>query len=214
VGVNKRARRTGGTSATLLPDGIVAAVSAVPAVTGVKIVGSRAEGRASVWSDWEFQVSTDDFPAVRDSLPQRMLALRPVILQWDRLSKIWCFMLVLAGPTKVDLIFTQPHRPERPWLAGPTTLAGIDDHFWDWVLWLHSKQATGQAERVAVELRLLHAHLLSPLGVASAPTSVSEAVRCYRAARADWEARLGLSVSRQPEQVVLPALELDAGNAP
>jgi hypothetical protein len=31
--------------------------------------------------------------------------LHPVVAQWDRLSRSWCYMLVLAGPAKVALLF-------------------------------------------------------------------------------------------------------------
>ena len=31
--------------------------------------------------------------------------MRPVVAQWDRLSRIWCYMLILPGPAKVDLLF-------------------------------------------------------------------------------------------------------------
>jgi hypothetical protein len=42
---------------------------------------------------------------------------RPVIAQWDRLSQHWCYLLVLAGPAKVDLIVDQPHPVASPWLV-------------------------------------------------------------------------------------------------
>jgi hypothetical protein len=32
-----------------------------------------------------------------------------VVAQWDRLSRHWCYMMILAGPAKVDLIFGRPH---------------------------------------------------------------------------------------------------------
>jgi hypothetical protein len=50
-------------------------------------------------------------------------------------------MLILAGPAKVDLLFGHPHQPAAPWQVNASTLAGIDDHFWDWALWLRSKLA-------------------------------------------------------------------------
>jgi hypothetical protein len=53
-------------------------------------------------------------------------------------------MMILAGPAKVDLIFDRPHLIASPWLASAATLAAIDDHFWDWALWLGSKQLAGR----------------------------------------------------------------------
>jgi hypothetical protein len=29
--------------------------------------------------------------------------LRPVVAQWDRLSRHWCYMMILAGPVRVAL---------------------------------------------------------------------------------------------------------------
>jgi len=34
-----------------------------------------------------------------------------------------------------DLLFGRPHQPAGPWQVNGSTLAGIDDHFWDWALW-------------------------------------------------------------------------------
>jgi hypothetical protein len=56
-------------------------------------------------------------------------------------------MLILGGPVKVDLIFAgQGHEHELPWKPSHETLAGIDAHFWDWMLWLRSKQAVAAVE--------------------------------------------------------------------
>ena len=54
-------------------------------------------------------------------------------------------MLILTGPEKVDLIFTEPHAvlPARQVTAA--TMPGIDDHFWDWMLWLTAKLVPGFA---------------------------------------------------------------------
>jgi hypothetical protein len=53
--------------------------------------------------------------AVRDALPSLTEALRPVVAQWDRPRRNWCYMLILLGPAKVDLIFGQPHPVASPW---------------------------------------------------------------------------------------------------
>lgn len=137
-----------------------------------------------------------------------MLApLEPLAEQWDRLSDTWCWMLVLRGPVKVDLIFPEePHEKEGPWVAGPETLAGIDGHFWDWMLWLRGKEVAGKEELVAGELEKLHGHLLGPLGAQATPSSVADAVVKYRAGRDRAEARFGRTVSRELERAVAPSL--------
>ncbi len=53
------------------------------------------------------------FADMQQRLPTVAARLRPVVAQWDRLSPVWCYMLVLAGPVKADLIFTEP-RPASP----------------------------------------------------------------------------------------------------
>jgi hypothetical protein len=130
-----------------------------------------------------------------------------LVQQWDRLSETWCWMLILRGPAKVDLIFAdEPHAKEPPWEPGPETLAGIDDHFWDWMLWLLSKEVAGKDERVAAELEKLHDHLLRPLGVESRPTSILQAVEAYRAVRERAEQKFEVAVRRDVELAVAPAL--------
>ena len=125
--------------------------------------------------------------------------------QWDRLSPTWCYMLILTGPVKVDLLFGHPHQPAGPWQVNASTLAGIDDHFWDWALWLRSKLARAK-DLVATELRKMHEHLLGPMGVTCPPASLGEAVAAYRSAREEWERRLGSYVSRNAENTVIPVL--------
>jgi hypothetical protein len=116
-------------------------------------------------------------------------------------------MPILPGPVKVDLIFPdEPHVKEGPWEPGPDTLAGIDDHFWDWMLWLRGKEAAGKDELVAAELDKLFGHLLAPLGAEAAPSSIDEAVASYRAARERAEKRFGRTVSREVERAVAPSL--------
>jgi len=115
-------------------------------------------------------------------------------------------MLILPGPAKVDLLFGRPHQAAVPWQVNASTLASVDGHFWDWVLWLRSKLAAGRDDIAAGELRKLHEHLLGPMGVIRAPASLSEAVAAYRAARGTCERRLGLQVPRSIENAVLPAL--------
>jgi hypothetical protein len=184
-----------------------AVVSAVSPAASIELVGSRADGRATPWSDWDFAVRTRDFWAVAEALPGLLAPLEPLAQQWDRLSEEYCWMLILRGPVKVDLIFPdEPHQKERPWVPGPDTLAGIDDHFWDWMLWLRAKGAAGKEEQVEAELEKLFGHLLAPLGVDAPPSSVAEAVDSYLAARQRAERRFGRSVNRAVEQAVAPSL--------
>ena len=111
-------------------------------------------------------------------------------------------MLVLRGPTKVDLIFPEePHVHEPPWAPSAENLQAIDAHLWDWLLWLRSKEG----ELVAYETEKLFVHLLRPLGVERVPSSVAEAVELYRPARDAAAARFGCVVS--------PALEAEVARA-
>jgi predicted nucleotidyltransferase len=190
-----------------LAEAVVSAVSAHPAVASIELVGSRAEGRATKWSDWDFAVRARDFDAVAEALPRLVEPLEPLVQQWDRLSDQYCWMLILRGPVKVDLIFPdEPHDKEGPWRPGPDTLAGIDDHFWDWMLWLRGKEAAAKDELVASELEKLFGHLLAPLGVEAPPSSIAEAVESYLAARDRAERRFGRVVRRDVEQAVAPSL--------
>jgi hypothetical protein len=190
-----------------LDERVVVAVADHPKVSGFELVGSRAEGRATELSDWDFRVDTDEFAAVAAALPGLVAPLEPLAAQWDRLSAYWCYMLIVAGPAKVDLIFAnEPHTDEPPWRPSRDNLAELDAHFWDWMLWLNAKEAAGKLDRVAVELEKLTVHLLEPLGVERVPSSVADAVARYRTARARAERELGVTVARRLEQAVVPAL--------
>jgi len=174
-----------------------------PHVRSIALVGSRAEGRATDLSDWDFRVETDDFEALAPTLPELVVPLNPLARQWDRLSREQCFMLILHGPVKVDLIFPdEAHTDEPPWRPSRDNLAAIDAHFWDWILWLRSKEA----ERVVVELEKLSEHLLRPLGADHPPSSIAEAVESYRAARSRAQRELGVSVPRDLETEVAPVV--------
>ena len=114
---------------------------------------------------------------------------------------------MLRGPVKIDLIFSDvPHTLEPPWTVNAATLEGIDAHFWDWVLWLSSKDARSKQEVVARELEKLFGHILAPLRVGEQPASIDEAVAAYRSARARVEDARGVAVSRELEDEVAPAL--------
>lgn len=176
-------------------------------VRRIELVGSRATGEARPESDWDFCVEAADFGSVADALPQLLASLNPLAQQWDRLSDEQCWMLILRGPVKLDLIFAgTQHAHEPPWEPSADNLAALDAHFWDWLLWLRGKAAGRKHELVTAELRKLFDHLLSPLGVERPPTSIDEAVALYRAARADAETRFGSMVPRELEREVAPAL--------
>lgn len=189
---------------------LMSAVRSHPAVRRVELVGSRAEGRrrATEHSDWDFEVETDDFEAVAAALPDLLAPLQPVAQQWDRLSTHRCWMAILPGAVKVDLIFgAVAHEPEPAWVPAADNLAAIDRHFWDWTLWLSGKDAAGKDDVVGDELQKLFDHLLGPLGVEQRPSSVGEAVAAYRAARAQAEDRFERVISRRLEGEVAPVLD-------
>jgi len=178
-----------------------------PHVRDVELVGSRATGSSTPLSDWDFAVTTDRFDAVARELPSLVVGLEPLAQQWDRISDYPCYMLMLSGPVKVDLIFPEePYESLPPWTVTVETLDGIDRHFWDWILWLASKREKGQDDLVRRELLKMSEHLLRPLGVDRVPGSIEDALDSYRFARDEREREFGLKVSRRLEREVLPAL--------
>jgi len=179
-----------------------------PAVQSVELVGSRAEGHANERSDWDFRVVTDAFERLAPALPGLLAPLDPIAQQWDRLSDHPCWMLMLAGPVKIDLIFAEETKePGPPWAPTAENLPDIDAHFWDWILWLGSKEAAGKHELLRKELQKLFDNLLAPLGADRPPLSIADAIATYREARDQAEARLGVKVPRTLEAEVGPALE-------
>ena len=189
-----------------LADRVIALFIRHPGVRSIELAGSRAMGQARPDSDWDFLVETRDFDAVAAALPELVAPLEPLAAQWDRLSDEQCWMLILRGPVKVDLIFPdEPHVHEPPWVASADNLEAIDAHLWDWLLWLRPKERSGKEELVSAELEKLSVHLLRPLGVEQVPSSVADAVELYRPARDAAAARLGCVVS--------PALEAELARA-
>jgi hypothetical protein len=180
-------------------------------VRAVGLVGSRATGQARPESDWDFRVETRDFEAVAPALPELLAPLEPLAEQWDRLSDEQCWMLILRGPVKVDLIFPEePHVHEPPWVPSAENLAAIDAHLWDWLLWLRTKERGGKGELVTAELEKLFVHLLRPLGVERVPSSVADAVELYRPARDAVAATVGSTISRELEAEVARALRAES----
>ena len=181
-----------------------------PDIRAVELVGSRAGGSPTPSSDWDFVVVTERFDEVGRALPALVAELEPLGQQWDRISAYPCYMLMLAGPVKVDLIFPdEPFESLPPWTVSAETLDGIDQHFWDWILWLASKREKREDELVRRELIKLRDHLLGPLGVDRVPGSIGAAVEGYRAARDEREREFGVEVSRRREREVLPVLPTD-----
>ena len=179
-----------------------------PHVGGVRLVGSRAAGTASPLSDWDFVIETDAFDAVARDLPSAVAELEPIAQQWDRISDYPCYMLMLAGPVKVDLIFPgEPYASLPPWTVSAENLDGIDQHVWDWLLWLASKREKGEDELVRRELAKMFDHLLGPMGANDAPASIGEAAAAYRTLRDRREREFGVRVSRVREREVRPVLE-------
>ena len=178
------------------------AICGHPAIGSLTLTGSWARGEATELSDWDFKVETRDFRSVASGLPKLVAPLAPLAQQWDRLSDHACYMLMLRGVGKIDLIFDEPWESSPPWTVSAETLAGIDDHFWDWTIWLASKDGAGKREVVESELRKQHEHLLAPLGVEGVPARITDAVAVYTAARADAEQRLDTRVPRVVEDEV------------
>ena len=184
------------TRETGLAEGVIKSLELHPAINSVKLAGSRARGEAGPLSDWDFEVAARDFSAVAEALPLLIAPLEPLAEQWDRLSDHACYMLMLCGAVKVDLIFDEPHEPESPWDVSTETLKGIDDHFWDWTIWLAAKDRARKRELVESELRKMHAHLLAPLGVRETPAGIEQAVAAYLSALRHAEKRLAVQDPR------------------
>jgi Nucleotidyltransferase domain len=186
---------------------VEAALLLHPGIRAVELVGSRANGSATRLSDWDFVVVTDRFDEVARALPTLVAGLDPLAQQWDRISEYPCYMLLLSGPVKVDLIFPgEPYESRPPWTVTAETLDGIDQHVWDWILWLVSKRERREDELVQRELVKMHDHLLRPMGVNQVPRSIEAAVERYRSARDERERAFGIQVTRRREREVLPVL--------
>jgi hypothetical protein len=186
---------------------VTAALEHHPAVDRIQLVGSRAEGRSHALSDWDFSIETDDFESLEHALPDLVAPLEPLATQWDPYSNHACYMLMLTGPTKVDLLFPDQARAwSDAWVASPETLEPIDRHFWDWILWLAQKRAGGRDDVLTNGLDDMYRLLLAPMGVTVEPHSVDEAVDAYVDARDTLERAFGTRVSREVQREVLPAL--------
>jgi hypothetical protein len=116
-------------------------------------------------------------------------------------------MVMMPGSIKLDFLFGVQHQAEPPWDAQPSNLEAIDCHFWDWVLWLHSKRSIGQTEVVKGELDRMFGHILVPMGARSRPDSLDDAVASYLVLREGLERRFDVRVTRTLEAEVVGALD-------
>jgi hypothetical protein len=89
--------------------------------------------------------------------------------------------------------------------ASASTLQAIDDHFWDWVLWLLSKEAAGREEVVVEELGKMFDHLLEPMGALKRPGNLPASVYSYVDVRGSQERRHNVLVTRTLEGEVRKA---------
>jgi predicted nucleotidyltransferase len=191
---------------------VPAALEKHKSVGRVRLVGSRAAGREHDFSDWDFIVDTEDFESLERDLHELVAPLRPLSELWDPYTFRACYMLMLRGPTKIDLIFPSEKRSWSPaWKPSADTLEAIDRHFWDWIVWLEQKRRGGREKVLASSLGDMFELMLSPMGAGVRPRSVPEAVDSYLAARNALEQKLGVSVPRALETEVRPALLGDDG---
>lgn len=179
-----------------------------PGVANVILTGSRSRGEATRWSDWDFLINTTDFEAVSSALPVLTEKLKPLSHLWDPLSQHQVYMLILKGPEKVDIIFDRPHRPEPPWTIKPDTLACVNSHFWDWILWTGSKKVRGQTDTFTKDMGKIYTHLLKPLGCIKIPGSIEEAVREYKAAFRRKKSRFHTEIDPTLEVEVVNGLKV------
>lgn len=180
-------------------------------VTDVRLVGSRAEGRAHELSDWDFAVTTDDFNSVARDLPGLVAPLGPLAHQWDPYASFACYMLILPGPAKVDFLFLDELRAwSPPWSVSAKTLEAIDRHFWDWILYLEQKRRGSHAEAVSEGFELMFELMLGPMGVDAKPRSIREALASYLRARDRLEQQFSVAVPRRLQDEVVPVLQADS----
>lgn len=172
-----------------------------PAVRSVVLAGSRMRGNATDQSDWDFSVEVTDFVAVSVALPILTNRLKPLSQLWDPLSRHACYMIILRGPIKVDIIFNRLQQQRPPWIINSDTIAQVNSHFWDWILWIAGKEISGRKNMVSDELKKMYVHLLEPLGCARSPNSVEEAVVYFVSSFRQQESLLHTKVD--------PALEIE-----
>jgi len=60
-----------------LPERLAGTVGRHRALRRLQLIGSRARGDPTMFSDWDFAVVTDDFPSFADALPSLLQPLSP-----------------------------------------------------------------------------------------------------------------------------------------
>lgn len=174
---------------------LVDLVARNPAIQGLALVGSRADDDPTPLSDWDLEVTTDDFQAAAVGIIEAAAALQPLAVFFDPLGTRPNLTVILDGPVKVDLIFPDtPFEPAPAWEATDQTLTKIDWHFWDWTLWLAAKRLRGLDDLVDFSLEDQFAFVLEPMGVSQQPTSIEAAMDAYEEAREKKAAELGVEV--------------------
>ena len=121
-----------------------------PAVTSVKLAGSRSHGTHDILSDWDFAVETPDFSALARDLPSLVAPLKPLSQQWEPLGHFPVYQVLLPGPTKIEYLFLNESQEPLPAPdPGQDTLASINTHFWDWIWWITTKASIGRSDLVS-----------------------------------------------------------------
>jgi hypothetical protein len=185
---------------------VSAALSAHPAVARVEFCGSRSRDEHNELSDWDFCIETRNFAALAADLPRIVSQFKPLGALWEPYAKHKCYMFILPGPTKVDLVFNEPQTHAGPYTVRSDNLRLIDMHFWDWITWLMSKWKAGNNELLKSHFGLMFSHMLGPLGVQVEPDSLSDAVMSYLLVRDGREAEFGLRLPRELGDEVCRAL--------
>ncbi len=186
------------------------ALGASEVVSSVVLGGSRARGRATELSDWDIYVEGEP-EAMMAEIPALVASFGPLAAFWEPLSEEAAYMVVMDGPTKVDVFPLGARRHvQPPWRLDADSLPGIDAHFWDWTLWLGGKSLRGEWGLVADELAKMYRFLLAPVGVALAPASLEEAVASYLRARQQAVDSLGVVVRGELGRQVSEALRRQA----
>jgi hypothetical protein len=182
------------------------ALGASDVVSSVVLGGSRAAGSATELSDWDIYVEGEPEEMMAE-IPALVASLGPLAAFWEPLSEAAGYMVVMVGPTKIDVFPLGARRHiQPPWRLDAGSLPAIDAHFWDWTLWLGGKSLRGEWGLVADELDKMYRFLLAPVGVATAPTSLDEAVASYLRARQQAVDSLGVVVQGELGRQVSEAL--------
>jgi hypothetical protein len=186
---------------------VKAALEAHPAIKGVELVGSRAEGRTHALSDWDLSVQADDFPRILRDLPDLVEPIRPLHKYWDPYGRHYAYIVLLRGPTKLDIcFFDQPHEYEPPYEPSAETFQTMDSHFWDWILWTEQKRLCDDEAQTRESLELMYTHMLRPMRVQDESITVRDALNAYLGARDRLEGEFDVSIDRALEDEVRPAL--------